>query len=439
MKKICLSLPTNRECGATIALLAEEAAYAAQYFDVEVDLLILDTSAKSVFRQNAAAVNNIPHHRHVIPLHLDSDDQRQFLAEAIDRAGLAEPDKILRFMLPNGVSYGACTNRAFLIGSALGCETLHRRDSDSRYQMLDSKKIFPIHHELMSLGKTAAAAKIGVTEVKLDAAHERKPVCLVGASFIGEMSVDIADIRERDKNIYFDLVSLWAADNCTQQEKQALVDESFTGAGTDAFIRDQATLAIVDPMSIDMCNISFYRVHEQIPLLPAMDTIGSDYFLMHVVRNAQLPGVHHNRHIENFYTRERKTGRGFIDYQFRLIKFFLSMLYLHFIYAKLAAAGPSLLNGDGSIRVPMIIDMVKDSTRLDKAQNERKLDVIQTCYRKLGGKHAEFAEILDGNRARLLAEAENDIHEFAELLEVWEPLMRAAKALGLQQPLRRAS
>ncbi|MGX1633651.1 DUF6271 family protein, partial [Streptomyces albidoflavus] len=39
-------------------------------------------------------------------------------------------------MLPGGLSYGACTNRAFLIAAALGCESVHRRDSDSRYQTL---------------------------------------------------------------------------------------------------------------------------------------------------------------------------------------------------------------------------------------------------------------------------------------------------------------
>jgi hypothetical protein len=438
MKKICLSLPTNRECAATITLLAEEAAYAVQHFAVEVYLLILDTSDKTSFGKNAAAVKNIAPNRYIVTVHLNSEDQRQYLSAVIARAAVTEPDKILRFMLPNGVSYGACTNRAFLISCALGCETIHRRDSDSRYQCVDGKTIFPIHHELLSLGKRAADAKAGVSAIELEPPHEHKPVCMVGSSFIGEMSVDIADIRKLDPNIYFDLVSLWATDNCSQQEKRSLVNESFKGAGTDKFVRDQARLAIVDPMTVDMCNISFYRVHEQIPLLPATDTIGSDYFLLHVVKNAQLPGVQHNRNIENFYTRERKTGQGFIDYQFRFTKFFLSMSYLHFIYARLAVAGGALLNKRGDILTSAIIDIVKDSTRLNTADNEYKLDVIDACYSKLGGRYAEFAQDLRGKRRQLLLEARQDMHDFALLLEVWAPLINASKALGLTE-LRRAS
>jgi hypothetical protein len=39
MRKVCLSLPTNRECAATISAMAAEAAYAAEHFDVKVHLI----------------------------------------------------------------------------------------------------------------------------------------------------------------------------------------------------------------------------------------------------------------------------------------------------------------------------------------------------------------------------------------------------------------
>lgn len=75
--------------------------------------------------------------------HLDEDEQRAFLHEVIGRSGGAPPDRLLELMLPSGVSYGACTNRAFLIAQALGCTSVHRRDSDSRYQHLDGEPVFP--------------------------------------------------------------------------------------------------------------------------------------------------------------------------------------------------------------------------------------------------------------------------------------------------------
>ena len=77
-------------------------------------------------------------------------------------------------MLPAALSYGACTNRAFLIAVALGCESVHRRDSDSRYQVVNGQPVFPIHHELMSLGKRAADAAHSVSETALAPEHTRQ-------------------------------------------------------------------------------------------------------------------------------------------------------------------------------------------------------------------------------------------------------------------------
>jgi hypothetical protein len=436
MRRICLSIPTNRECAATILSLAEEAAYAVRHFDVEVYLLILDTSEEPAFIENAQAVQKIPKGNNIIALHLGEAEQRQHLREVIACAGVAHPDVVLDLMLPAGVSYGACTNRVFLISSALQCESVHRRDSDSRYQMMNGASVFPIHHELMSLGKSATDAKAGVSQVALNPIHEHKPVSLVGGSFIGEMSVDVAEMFQLNKDAYYDVVSLWASADRPAAEKQKLADISFKGAGTAKFTEDRSTLALVNPMRLEMCNISFYQVHEQIPLPPATDTIGSDYFLLHAVRNAKLPGVVHNRHIENFYTPERRTDAGFIAYHTRFTKFFLSMPYFHFIYQKMTEAGPTLLDDQHRLLAPEIADVVRAGTRLEKHENEQRLQVIDRAYRTLGGRYAQFADILAGKRQELLEQAEQDMHNFALLIDAWASLVKAAKTIGLSEPLR---
>jgi hypothetical protein len=339
-------------------------------------------------------------------------------------------------MLPAGLSYGACTNRAFLIGSALGCESIHRRDSDSRYQMLNGAKVFPIHHELTSLGKRAADATGGVTETELEPAYADRPVVMVGSSFVGELSVDIGEIYERDPDVYHDIVSLWAPVEWSDADKRDLVDESFKGAGIETFTGDHSTLAVVDPMRVDMCNISFHRVQEQMPLPPATDTIGSDYFLIHVVHDAGLPGVLHNRHIVNFHTNERKTDAGFLAYQLRLTKFFLSMLYFNFIYDRMAAAGEALLDERHAVRTSAIVGFIRESARLSWDDNVERLDSLDRSYRRLGGRYTVVADVLAARRQRLLAEARTDIENFARLIEAWEPLMRASRATSLIPALR---
>jgi hypothetical protein len=238
--------------------------------------------------------------------------------------------------------------------------------------------------------------------------------------------VDISRIRELDKDVYHEVVSLWAPLHWSDGEKRHLVDESFKGAGTAPFTGDHSTLTLVDPMRVDMCNISFHHdVYERLPLPPATNTIGSDYFLIHAVHDAALPGVLHNRNIENFYTTERRTHTGFLAYQMRFAKFLLSMLYFNFVYDRMAAAGASLLDDQQCLDAGRIADLLAQSTKLDRAENEHRLDVLDVSYRKLGGRYAEFADLLAVRRRRLLDEAQRDIEDFVLLIEAWEALVRA--------------
>ncbi|WP_026421676.1 DUF6271 family protein [Actinokineospora inagensis] len=424
MRRICLTLPTNRECVATIAAIGEEAGYAVSTFDVAVVLLILDSSDAGIRAEHERAVARLPATFDV--LHLDEDAQRDFLRRVVDGAGVDKPDLVLDLMLPDGVSYGACTNRAFVIARALGCESVHRRDSDSSYQEFNGAKVFPIHHELASIGSRAADA--GAAESALDPEHLDKPVVMVGASFIGDLSVDIAEIATTDPEAYYDVVSLWAPGDWTEAQKRDLVAESFTGAGQDPFTGDRSVLGLVDPMRVDMCNIAFHQVQEKVPLPPATDTIGSDYFLIHLVHDAKLPGVLHNRHIVNFHTGERKTDAGFAGYQLRLAKFFLSMLYFHHIYDRMTEAGSALLDDTNQVRASVIAGYARESTGLAKAENIQRLTGLEAAYRRLGGRYAEFADTIAADGDRWLREAERDIEDFALLIDVWAALLDRASA-----------
>src|SRR6185437_4525470 len=161
---------------------------------------------------------------------------------------------------------------------------------------------YPIHHEL-AIGLRAGDVVDSVVESRLDPADADRTVSIAGASLVGEMSVDIGEIEQLDPEVYQEVVSLWAPADWTEEQKRDLVAESFKGAGLETFVSDHSVLGRVDPMRIDMGNIAFHRdTYERIPLLPALDTIGSDYFLMHAIYDAGLPGVLHNRHILNYYT-----------------------------------------------------------------------------------------------------------------------------------------
>ncbi|MCC5473849.1 DUF6271 family protein [Streptomyces barringtoniae] len=426
MNRICLCLPTNRACSATLTAVHREAAHAAEHFGADVQLLILDSSgARAEHARVLAGLRPVPG---VTVHHLDEVTQRAFLRRTIERAGSAEPERLLHLMLPPAVSYGACTNRAFLLAAALGCDSLHRRDSDSAYQLHAGQPVFPVHHELPWLGRPAAEATTSVARTDLAPALLARPVSLVGASFIGELSVDIGEIRRLDEGVYHDVVSLWAPGDWPEERKRHLVEESFTGAGTAPFTGDRATLTVVDPMRVDMCNIAFGRaVYERIPLPPATDTIGSDYFLLHVVHDAALPGILHNRHIENFHTPERRTDTGFPAYQLRFVKFLLSMLYFHHVYDRMADEGAALLDERHQVRDDRIVRFLRESTDLDRTENVWRLDRVDTAYRKLGGRYAAFAEQVALQRHALLDQAAKDIEDHAYLAEAWPALIEATR------------
>lgn len=402
-QRICLVVPTNRECSATLAEIVAEADHAAR-LGADVRLLVLDSSDE--YAAHARVLAGRPDVRH-----LDEVRQRDFLQRVIATAGVAKPDLMLDLLLPGGLSYGACTNRAFLVAAALGCTSVHRRDSDLYFQTRAGRKLFPVEVELSALGRPAR--EVVTTENRLDPGRRDLAVQMVGASFVGDMSVDIADIRGHEA--YYDLVSLWAAEGTTEQEKRALVEESFTGSAP--YDVDRSTLAVVDPMRVDMHNIAFHSLHEKVPLPPATDTIGSDYFLIHVAARAGLPGVLHNRHIVNFHTAERKSDDGFLAYQMRFAKFILSMYYFHFIYQRMTTDDPAA-----------IAALVRASTWQPRETNEAKADLLERAYRRLGGRFTAVADRVRDQRDILLIEARRDIDDYALLIDAWADLIAAARA-----------
>ncbi len=433
MQRVCLALPTMRPCPGTIVDLAEEAAYAVANFGVEVHLLVLDTTTAAEFAKNADAVASLVPTPGVFVHHLGEEEQRDFFRRVAEKSGGADPGLLLDLMLPPAVAYGSCVNRLFLAAAALGCTSAHLRNDDFDYQVVDGRKMFPIHHELLSIGRPAGEVVAGVTRSELDPADADKPVMLVSGSFIGELNVDIGEILELDPEVYRDVVRLWTPPVWPDEDRDAMVDVSFKGAGSEPFTEDDSVVGVPDIWDVYMCNIALdHRAYEVLPLLPSIETIGTDYALLHAMVHSRMPGVIHNRHIVNYYTPERRIGAGFISYQLRFVKFLLSMLYLYPVYGGMIDLGRGLLDERHGLKVEPILELVRGSVDWDRTGNEHCLDVLDRSYRKLGGKYTELADVVAERRQRLLDEARADAERWAVLVEAWAPMVAAARTEGLR-------
>jgi hypothetical protein len=436
MNNICLALPTNRDCVDTIDLLHNEANYAVKNFNVQVTFLIIDTSNQIDLIKNEQAVSLLENSNNVNVVHLNVEQQQNYFKKlfnnlTIDDKNLAA-NRLLELMLPSEVSYGACTNRAFLLAAALQCDSIHRRDSDCHYQTFDDETVYPIHQELLSLGKIAHSIQDESIASQLTRDQNILPVAMVAASFIGEMSVDIAEINQKSPSIYHDVVKLWSEKGASTSQQEILVNESFKGAGTSSFKGDIATLGQVDPMLVDMCNISFHGIQEAVPLPPATDTIGSDYFLIHLTYHSQLPSVVHNRHIENFYTPERKTDEGFAKYQRRFVKFLLSMPYLYHAYGQLAIAGPeTLLNAENKINNIAVCKIIESSIDIDNEHCHFVFDEVIKNYQMLGGRFKQLTQLLIAEKDSLISQAKRDMEDYLYLSQHWPQLIHLSKTLTL--------
>lgn len=488
MKRICLAIPTNRECTAAIAALVQEAGHAVQHFPVQVVVLIADTASSAIAAANAHALLQAMHamdaktnaveaqhnaldRRRIEAHHFTAPEQAALLTQIISRAGLQAREldherkrelevdlerELHALLLPDTVSYGAATNRLFLLAQYLGCDSLHRRDSDSRYQSCTGREsrpalhgnepacatagadqvdsvIYPIHHELRCIGMPASTVATLVDQTIAAPLHADCPVMLVGASYVGALSIDVAPMFARDADAAYRIVGQFAPSHLSAADKRAWVDCSYLHTGQSRFEQDRSELAHGHSFLIDTCNICFSQIQQVLPLPPACDTIGTDYFLLSLMNILALPVVHHNRHIENFHTPERRSAQGFVEYQFRLVKYFLYMSWLHATVRALDHAKVQLwLAPPGATlawNLPLLHALLAEPEPLSRIDDENaaKLRELQQQYTRLGGAYAEFAALLAEQAPQLLQACRDDIARYAAFAPHWPALMRAAR------------
>jgi len=421
-------LPTNRVCDKAIQHLANEAMLAGELFNIDIVMLILDTSDSKNFALNKFTIDHLGLPMTIQVIHLSRSQQREYIKGWINEiqppVTYESNVSMIKQLLPDGVSYGAAMNRAFLFSNHLGCDTIHRRDSDSDYQYVKGKWIYPIIHELRFLGSNNEAVNKLKSKVPLGSYRD---IHLVGGSYVGAWSMDVEGLYDKNRQAFYNSVGLCMPDQLSDHDKHTLVDELFVNRDVDVFQYDEIELGYANTAPIDMCNVSFWRIHQQLPVPNALDTIGTDYFLIAILQALEVPTVHHNRHIKNYHTARRKTESGFIDYQCRIVKFYLYMSYLYAICAEINGSNKNYVDDRITITAGVLSRIIKSIVTPQKLiDNKQKLQKIIDAYDAAGGSYQVLSKQLVREQDNLVQEAQNDMQLFAEWLDLWDVLIHVS-------------
>ncbi|WP_142928704.1 DUF6271 family protein [Exilibacterium tricleocarpae] len=410
-----MALPTNRACANAITDLYREAEYAVRHFPVAASVLIVDTSTDSALAANRAAVNKLPRTDGISVAHLDNNTQVSLLLQIT-----TEPS-LVRQLLPETCSYGAATNRLFLFANWLGCQSVHRRDSDSRYQRCDQDAVYPIAAELPHIFCDKLESSWMLEQPP--PARALEPNWIVGGSFIGPPSVDLSGLKQASRSILAKLLKLTVPDGIEIPGDVLL--RRFDSVAEPHLV-DEFTLQDHAKFRVDLCNIAFRDIQQHLPVPNITDTIGSDYFSLELLRRAGRVPVMHNRHIVNQYLDNRQAEQSQPIYQRRLVNYVLYMCLFNW----LAKAATSVFTDAHEIRLQPLRDRIGAAYDETRAQVENHLDQMTAWHLTLPGMYREMGRTLRTRRNPILTWYKEEVKQFEALLGAWPTLMLRARELG---------
>lgn len=290
-----LYVPTNRSCVDQVDQLVAEAQLLTAA-DTSCALAVIEHGdAPWVERHRDALARRA---RGVGAFHLTTAATSRFLRAVVEELGLARStaDRLLSLLHPNEVAYGAGPNKAALLAAALGCDVLHRRDSDVRVDHGQAGPAYPCVAELGALGRTPH-------ELGLDrqaAAAER--VEFVGTSCFGSPPQDRRDLLAAGERFLVELELLAAPDDSPERLKEEL---------RQYLTVDPATRYTEDFYELDphgrtvMSACALARVFRELPEMPLAGTLGTDYLRRNLLRALGRPLVFHSRKMRHRYDEDR--------------------------------------------------------------------------------------------------------------------------------------
>jgi hypothetical protein len=414
MKSHLLAIPTNRIATLAITSLGEEARCLQKLTSGRVTVAVVDEGTRKIQEQNRAALmlvaKSLPN---ATVMHVRAD-----VIDAIASECFAGDATLLNAGTLSNVCYGRATNRLTMLAILLGCDSVHRRDSDvSLDENLLQREAYPVEIELQYLDREAGSG----SELQMAAEYPGKPILLVGSGYVGAWAVRYADLAEKDKESAYRLMHLLRP-FATRAEVVSFVDQRFFEGNTAEYRKDE--LAFLKNTMIEAGNMAYHSSLYGLPFSNAVGVAGTDYLYHHVLRRFGYPLLSHNRRLLHLHGTERDSESAESLYHKALIMYACLMRYYDQAYKFIESSGyPAIVNG--KINATAVADALESAVESDHSDEES--EVLAQYLSVLSNSHlAKYRTIADSigtQRNSVVGRSRDDARRHARLIRSWEKLV----------------
>ncbi len=343
MPKNLLYVPTNRNCTGLISQLAEEAKLIGN-----CTIAIIEHGDASWSESHREALQEQGSQYGIDVIHMTRAHADDFLQKIVDSTGLSDEvsRQLLALLNPCGVSYGAGPNKAALIAAALRCSAMYRRDSDVLIDQWSTGPAHPCISESIALKQPLAS--LGLQKSGKTAGNYQN-IHFVGTSSFGNAPHDRRDLLSVDEHFVTRIELLASPD----ESPEKLRDDNRQYLLVDPEIRYEEDFFELDETgrTVMLC-CAMHEIFLELPEMPVLSTLGTDYMRRNTLRYLGSPIVYHSRKVKHSYEPDRAKQvdiKAIVDYAERDLRHMLFWPILTRHHAFLQQQPELFINADGQL------------------------------------------------------------------------------------------
>lgn len=398
-------IPTHKECISAIEGYLTELISIGSYTNLV--FVLLDSSKKEDFCKNHQKL--LEYRRKVSDLsiyHVKQELLDRIIIESLE-GNLSE--KIINLLVGETFSYGKMMNRIAIIANLLGCNYIHRRDSDTRPQLFQNMSVSSLEIELKLLGSY----------------WENKQIFMVGSSYVGDWGIDYSELSD-DMNLLKKLFKL-SKSNYTEEQLEDYIINKYINGSSD-FYHGIDYYSFQQNNYIDAGNYSLYKIFNFIPVNPAINTSGTDYIYHELLEIYDYSKLFHNRRVVHEYSKNRY--QLIPNNLYNEAKLYSRLVGIYnkkmckYVQRKLQEC-----NDFKNIR-QLMIEGYNSLLSIEDMKNEvtKMISEFEHTYREIANKkYDDFLLSFDFNFDKIYENVKLKISNYIILLEYWDSIVSLTK------------